>query len=140
MAPFDGNLIFYAVLIAPGFIAVMTAISLAAVEHEYSSFVLLVWSLVLSLIIDTGFVTAYQVLNGEITSFDQLAGLLFQPYFRVDYIGLLRTRHRASVRLLGSFKRRATIEDERISEVGTHDELVANGGKYAELHAIQLST
>lgn len=89
MATFGGNIIFYAVLIAPGFIAVMTAISLAAIEHDYSSFVLLVWSLVLSLIIDTGFLTVYQSLNSEITSFDQLTGLLFEPYFRVDYIGLI---------------------------------------------------
>lgn len=87
--PTGSSAIFYAVLIAPGFIAVMTAISLAAIEDELSQFVLLVWCLVTSLIIDTGFITIYQWKYGLITSFTQLTSILFQPYFRVDFIGYI---------------------------------------------------
>lgn len=80
------SVLFYAVLIAPGFIAVMTAISLAAIEDDISEFVLLVWSLVSSLIIDTVFLWVYQRLYGPLTSFVQMTAVLFTPYFRVDYI------------------------------------------------------
>lgn len=81
--------IFYGVLIAPGFIAVMTTISLAAIEDEQSQFVLLVWCLVTSLVIDTGFLTLYQWQYGPIESYGQLTSILFQPYFRVDFIGYI---------------------------------------------------
>lgn len=85
--PLDGgNLIFYAVLIAPGFIAVMTTVRLAALEDEIPSFVLLVWSLVLSLVIDTLFLSLYQWWHGPVTSYEQMSGILFDPFFRVDYI------------------------------------------------------
>lgn len=88
-APSSGTVIFYAVLIAPGFIAVMTAISLAAIEDELSQFVLLVWSLVTSLVIDTAFISWYQWVYGPITSFEALPGILFQPFFRVDFIAYI---------------------------------------------------
>lgn len=87
MAPLSGDTaIFYVVLIAPGFVAVMTAISLAAVEQDHSQFVLLVWSLVTSLIIDTVFLFLYQTHVEEISSFSQFSGILFSPNFRVDII------------------------------------------------------
>lgn len=77
---------FYAVLVAPGFVAVMTAITLSAIEDDHSQFVLLVWSLVSSLIIDTLFLAGYQYFNGPITSIADLIAVLFDPYFRADYI------------------------------------------------------
>lgn len=89
MASPPGSAIFYAVLIAPGFVAVMTAISLAAIEDDIKQFVLLVWSLVSSLLIDTLFVGVYQLLVEPITSFAQFQAILFDPVFRIDYIILI---------------------------------------------------
>lgn len=86
MAPGLSDPIFYTVLVAPGFIAVMTAISLASVENEMPSFVILIWSLVSSLVVDTLFLGVYQSLYGGITSLDALTGIFFQPYFRSDLI------------------------------------------------------
>lgn len=78
--------IFYAVFIAPGFITVMTVISLAAIEDDYSAFVLLVWSLVASLVIDTAFLAVYQWRIKPIRSFDQLPQVLFDPHFQAWYV------------------------------------------------------
>lgn len=84
------TVLFYAVFIAPGFIAVMTVISLAAFEDEFSSFILLVWSLVVSLVIDTAFLALYQWFVTPITSFEQIPGILFRPSFQPWYvIGIL---------------------------------------------------
>lgn len=89
MAGPPGSAIFYAVLIAPGFVAVMTTISLAAIEGDIKQFVLLVWSLVSSLLIDTLFVGVYQLLVEPITSFAQFQSILFGPAFRIGYILLI---------------------------------------------------
>jgi len=86
MASLPGNAIFYAVLIAPGFVAVMTAVSLAAIEDDIKQFVLLVWSLVSSLLIDALFIGAYQIFVEPITSFSQFQGILFDPAFRIGNI------------------------------------------------------
>lgn len=86
MAPGLNDPIFYTVLVAPGFIAVMTAISLASVEGDVPPFVILVWSLVSSLIVDTIFLWLYQWLYRPITSLEALTGMFFQPYFRSDLI------------------------------------------------------
>lgn len=89
MASPPESAIFYAVLIAPGFIAVMTAISLAAIEDDIKQFVLLVWSLVSSLLIDTLFIGVYQMVVEPITSFAQFRSILFDPAFHIDYILLI---------------------------------------------------
>lgn len=89
MATIPGDVLFYVVLVAPGFVAVMTAVSLAAVEGEISSFVLLVWSLVSSIVIDAVFLIGYQAVYGPITSFQELRMFLFDPFFRVDLILLI---------------------------------------------------
>jgi hypothetical protein len=78
--------VFYVVFVAPGFVAVMTVITLAAIEDDYSSFVLLIWSLVASLVIDTVFVAVYQHQVQPIESFDQLPDILFDPYFQAWYV------------------------------------------------------
>lgn len=80
------TVLFYVVFIAPGFIAVMTTISLAAIEKEYTPFTLLVWSLVASLVIDTLFIAYYQLTNTLIESYGQLTGILFDPHFQVSYV------------------------------------------------------
>ncbi|EMA54990.1 DUF6338 family protein [Halococcus thailandensis] len=85
----SGTIAFYAVLVAPGFVAVMTAISLAALEDDHSQFVLLVWSLVSSLLIDTVFLAIYQHFNDPITAFTELPSVLFTPAFRYDYIACI---------------------------------------------------
>lgn len=89
MATLPGDILFYVVLIAPGFIAVMTAVSLAAVEDEISQFVLLVWSLVSSIIIDSLFLTGYQIFYSPIRSFEELRTFLFDPLFRADLIMII---------------------------------------------------
>jgi len=86
MASLPGSVVFYAVLIAPGFVAVMTAVSLAAIEDDIKQFVLLIWSLVSSLLIDSLFIGAYQRFVEPITSFEQFQSILFDPAFRIDYI------------------------------------------------------
>ena len=89
MASPSGTAIFYVFLIAPGFVAVATTISLAAIERQHSRFTLLVWSLVLSIIIDALAVFAYQSLLRPIRSFDQMYNLLFNPGVQVVYIFLV---------------------------------------------------
>jgi hypothetical protein len=84
-----GSAAFYVVLIAPGFVAVMTAISLAAIEDEIKQFVLLIWSLVLSLIIDTFLITVYDWLVAPVTSINQLRQILFEPSFRADCVAIV---------------------------------------------------
>jgi len=49
----------------------MTAVSLAAIEDDIKQFVLLVWSLVSSLLIDALFIGAYQIFVEPITSFSR---------------------------------------------------------------------
>lgn len=89
MAPLGSTAIFYAVLVAPGFVAVMTAISLAGIEGDHSQFVLLVWSLVTSLIIDTVFLGIYQLIIDPITSTGEISDILLSPYLRVDIIMMI---------------------------------------------------
>lgn len=86
MAALSGTVLFYTVLIAPGFIAVMTAISLAAVEDRPSRFILLVACLVSSLLIDTLAVAAYQAVVGPVTGTDQVADVFFSPGFQWEYV------------------------------------------------------
>jgi len=81
--------VFYAVLIAPGFISVMTAISLSAIENEIKQFMLLVWCLVTSLVIDTVFLMGYQWRNGPVTDIGELSNVFFQPQFRADYVATI---------------------------------------------------
>ena len=78
--------IFYVFLIAPGFVAVATTVSLAAVERDYSRFTRLVWSVVLSILIDSIAVLLYQEFVGPIQSFNQMSNLLFNPGIQVQYI------------------------------------------------------
>lgn len=64
----------------------MTAVSLAAIEDDIKQFVLLIWSLVSSLLIDALFIGVYQRFVESITSFEQFQSILFDPAFRIDYI------------------------------------------------------
>ena len=89
MASPSGTAIFYVFLIAPGFVAVVTATTLAAVEREHSRFTLLVWSLVLSIVIDGISIFTYQSLMEPIRSLDQMHSLLFNPGIQVLYIFLV---------------------------------------------------
>lgn len=89
MTTVAGSGIFYAVLVAPGFLSVMITISLSAIEDDVKQFVLLVWSLVTSLVIDTLFLTVYQWRNDPITNFEEISNLLFEPQFRSDYIAAI---------------------------------------------------
>ena len=86
MAISSDTALFYAVFIAPGFISVMTVISLAAIEDEFSNFALLVWSLVVSLVIDTAFLAVYQRFVTPIQSLGQIPQILFEPAFQPEYV------------------------------------------------------
>lgn len=86
MQPFASSVLFYAVLVAPGFVTVFTAISLAAVERDHSEFTLLVWSLVMSLLIDTAFLAAYQWAYGRVSSVNEFPAIFFEPYFHFEYV------------------------------------------------------
>lgn len=75
------------VLVAPGFIAVMVTLSLAALEQEFSQFTLLVWSLVSSLLIDVLFLAIYQEFWGDpIKLLNSPFEVLFTPSFRIDMV------------------------------------------------------
>lgn len=89
MATLPSSIVFYAVLVAPGFVSVMTTVSLSAIEDDLKQFVLLVWSLVTSLVIDTVFLSIYQYRNGPLTSLDELSNVFFQPQFRADYVAAI---------------------------------------------------
>jgi hypothetical protein len=89
MAAASGTALFYAVFIAPGFVAVIIAISLAAIERDARQFTLLALSLVSSLLIDTLFLATYQFVSGPISSPSRVVGLLFTPRFRTDYIAAI---------------------------------------------------
>jgi hypothetical protein len=89
MTTVPGDILFYVVLVAPGFIAVMTAVSLGAVEDEISQFVLLIWSLVSSIIIDSLFLAGYQLVSSPLASYEELRTFLFEPFFRVDLIAII---------------------------------------------------
>lgn len=91
MTALSGTILFYTILIAPGFIAVMTAITLAAVEDRPSRFILLVACLVSSLLIDSLAVAAYQEVVGPVTGADQVVDVFFNPGFRWEYVLALIT-------------------------------------------------
>ena len=86
MASLSGTVALYTVLIAPGFVAVMTAITLSAIERTQSRFVLLVWSVVSSIIIDTIGIAVYQHFHTPINTFGALSSILFTPRFRSEYV------------------------------------------------------
>lgn len=86
MQPFASSVLFYTVLVAPGFVTVFTTISLAAIERDHSEFTLLVWSLVMSLIIDTAFLATYQWMYGRVSSINEFTAIFFDPYFHFGYI------------------------------------------------------
>jgi len=86
MTAASGTALFYVVFIAPGFIAVFLAISLAAVERDTPQFNLLAFSLVSSLFIDAVFIGVYQHIAAPVRSPAALSNVLFTPRVRVDLI------------------------------------------------------
>lgn len=77
-------------LIAPGFIATLVAISIGVVERQVTDTELLGVSLVSSVIIDTLFLSAYQLTGGSVSNFSSTQTIFFQPEFRADLVfGLL---------------------------------------------------
>lgn len=77
-------------LIAPGFISTLIAISLGVVEREVTETRLFGVSLVSSVIIDTAFISAYQMTGGRVTSLSSTKTIFFTPQFRADLVlGLL---------------------------------------------------
>jgi competence protein ComGF len=77
-----------AILVAPGFIAVLIASSIGVIEREPSRFKLLVASLVSSLLIDAIFLGIYQEFYAPVNNLSQVETLFFSPQFRLDLVAI----------------------------------------------------
>lgn len=90
MAFLPEDLALWALLVAPGFLAVVFAFNLASIETVPSDLQLLIWSLISSIIVDTSFVAVIQPrLTEPITSQSDISAIFFTPNFRADYVILL---------------------------------------------------
>lgn len=76
-------------LIAPGFISVLVAVSLGVIERKISETKLLISSLVSSLIIDTVFISIYQLCGGSVETLSGTQSIFFTPEFRPELVVLI---------------------------------------------------
>lgn len=76
-------------LVAPGFVAVIIAITLGVVERDLSNFTMLVVSIVSSILIDSVFLGIVYRLGADVSNLDSIRTLFFTPIFRPDYVFLL---------------------------------------------------
>lgn len=84
------HLVFALLLIAPGFIATILAISWGAIEKEISNGRILAVSLVSSLLIDSTFIWIIQTFfDRTVTEPENIDSLFFQPRFQAGYVFLL---------------------------------------------------
>lgn len=77
-----------AILVAPGFIAVLIASNIGVIEREPSRFKLLVASLISSLLIDAVFLGVYQILYEPVNSLSEVETIFFTPWFRLDLVAI----------------------------------------------------
>lgn len=90
MAILPSNIIIWIILLAPGFIAVITATTLSALERTLPSYYLIFSSLVSSLFIDVIFIWLYDIIGNEpIQLFENSKSVLFQPNFNVEIFMLI---------------------------------------------------
>jgi hypothetical protein len=82
------SIVTLAILVAPGFVAVILAVNLGAVERDVSRFQLFMWSVVSSLIINVMALSLYQAIYTPIPGPDELQSLLFTPQFQFELVGL----------------------------------------------------
>lgn len=73
-------------LVVPGFISTLLAINLGVVEGSVSDTKILGVSLVSSVIIDTIFLSLYQLSGGEVTSLSGTRTVFFSPQFRPEFV------------------------------------------------------
>jgi hypothetical protein len=76
-------------LVAPGFVAVIIAITLGVVERDLSNFTMLVVSIVSSILIDSVFLAIVYRLGADVSTIDSIRTLFFTPIFRADFVFLL---------------------------------------------------
>lgn len=90
MAVLPEDIALWAILVAPGFLAVVIALNLASIETETSDLQLLIWSLVSSIVVDTSFLAIVQANSSSpVTAEGQVFAIFFTPSFRADYVALL---------------------------------------------------
>lgn len=76
-------------LVAPGFVAVIIAITVGVVERDLSNFTMLVVSIVSSILIDSVFLGIVYRLGANVSTLDSIRTLFFTPIFRPDFVFLL---------------------------------------------------
>lgn len=76
-------------LVAPGFVAVIIAITIGVVERDLSNFTMLIISIVSSILIDSVFFGIVYRLGADISTLNSIKTLFFTPIFRVDYVFML---------------------------------------------------
>lgn len=90
MAAIPNDTLFWVVLLAPGFISVIIATTLSALERDLPTYYLIFASLSSSVIIDSIFVSIYGVFGGDPSEmFAQGGEYLLEPEFRIDIIASL---------------------------------------------------
>jgi hypothetical protein len=82
------SIVTLAVLVAPGFVAVMLAVHIGVIERSISRFHVFIWSIVSSLIINIVFLSFYQTFYQPITGPQELEALLFTPQFQLELVGI----------------------------------------------------
>lgn len=84
------EVLLWLVLICPGFISVTVALSLAAIEVDFTDLKLYLYSLVSSIVIDTIFFGIYQHISDfNFNSPARIESLFFSPQFRADMVMLI---------------------------------------------------
>jgi len=81
---FSLGLIAFTVLIAPGFITVLTAVSIGVIERDPTRFEILVASFVSGIVINVVFLSLYQSLYSPVSSLSAIESVFFSFRFRSE--------------------------------------------------------
>ena len=81
---FSLGLVAFTVLIAPGFLSVLTAISIGVIERDPTRFEVLVASFVSGIVINVVFLSLYQFIYGSISSPSAIESVFFSSRFKSE--------------------------------------------------------